>query len=225
MKAFGISISFELMAWIIAILVIIIIVSWNLAQGKKRFYQMKSSALKLHYKFLGNASGPISSALKNMWSFYSHREGYVTHIISGEISGTKFYFFDFNDRDKETQGNTGLLHSVVLFHPEEKEFPSFILFPEDFLVRFTTLGSDIKFENEAFSKAFWISGKNEDAVKKFITPEIQSSLLDIAKGVCFEAYDHWLAIYQVGKQVAPEELQTFIFDTHKIYKMLTFSVK
>jgi hypothetical protein len=110
--------------------------------------------------------------------------------------------------------------SVAAIRLREKVLPQFEMSPEGLVQKVGALMGmqDIDFESHPeFSRRYRLRGKSEEAVRRVFTPQVLGYFSQ-APGWSLEANGEWLVCYR-GRQMAPDELDTFLEETTRIARI------
>ncbi len=135
--------------------------------------------------------------------------------------GEAVSFFDFTYVVHTGKSSQAVIQTVALFQ-SEGDLPRFSLRPEHFGDRIASkLGwKDIDFEDEEdFSNAYFLKGKDESAVRSLFNWHLRDHL-SREQGWSLEGEGHWVLIYRHGKRASPGDYARFIEATETLFGYL-----
>lgn len=147
----------------------------------------------------------------------------VTNIIRGHRDGLEVVLLDyvFAVRQLGWKNYRWYRQTICALRFPAGLYPEFEMRPRRFLEMSAILGERaIDFEsNPEFSKTYRLHGKDESAVREAFRPGVLQYFMDRPEW-CVEANGEWIVVYQLGRQVWPENLASHLQETSYIARLL-----
>lgn len=152
--------------------------------------------------------------------WFQHRSSRVIrNILRKRNADGKTILFDYEFiQDKNQRDQT-----VAAFQVSNRNLPEFRLRPKN---SFDNIGAffgrqDINFESQReFSQCYRLRGEVETAIRELFNFNILQ-FFSQTSGWWIEGKGEWLVIYQINRQIEPEELSTFLMQTTQISQLFS----
>lgn len=132
--------------------------------------------------------------------------------------------FDYEFQQGSGENSTQYHQTVAAFQVPNRNLPEFSLRTENIFDKIRELFSkqDINFDfAPEFSKSYRLEGQPETTIRKAFNFDILQ-FFSQNPGWWLEGHGQWLVIYQINRQVKPEELSAFLQKTTQISQLFSY---
>lgn len=150
------------------------------------------------------------------------RQRVSSNILRRQVDPLDVVLYDYRYTTGSGKSSHTHQQTVALFHSPRLRVPHFVLKPEGWVSRLGEFfgAQDIDFADvPEFSRKFVLSGKDERAIRDFLTRDRLQTLSEMDK-LCLEAQPGSLLVWFDHRRVPPEELQTFFQQAFSAYTAL-----
>ncbi len=152
------------------------------------------------------------------------------HGFKGKYGQAEILVFNYHYEELSSDVNDEYLRTAVVFSLNPAALPAFYLRPRTLSERiFKEKGIFFK-EDKDFSKRYFLTGDEPDAVRKLFNPQVRKVLKEMKPDWAMAAKDGYLVIYADGKMdeainAEYEALREYLDQTYLLFRVLTAAVK
>jgi len=192
------------------------------AAERKRREALEQFCLMRGFRFeqeRPGAEAALAALFEPFRSGHSRKWGYT---LTGAFSGRPITAFEY--RWVTGGGKSSQTHVVhgILWESVNAHLPAFTLGPENFLTRIAGVfgAQDIDFDDTPdFSSAYRLRGKDEAAIRAFLTPALRQYLA-LAPGQRMAADGTRLLWWRDGRLPKPDQLEQFLMEGDAVARKL-----
>jgi hypothetical protein len=192
------------------------------AAERKRREALEQFCLMRGFRFEAGRPGAeaaLAALFEPFRSGHSRRWGYT---LTGEVSGRPVTAFEY--RWVTGGGKSSQRHDVhaILWETPGGRLPAFTLGPENLLTRLAGVfgAQDIDFDDSPeFSSAYRLRGKDEAAIRAFLTPELRQ-YLTLTPGPQIAADGSHLLLWRRGRFPKPDQMEQFLMEGDAVARRL-----
>lgn len=147
----------------------------------------------------------------------------ISNILCKDSALGKTFLFDYEFQEVSRKNSKQNSQTVAAFYIINRNLPEFRLRPETLLDRVGEFfgWQDINFESyPEFSKSYRLQGQIEAAIRETFNFKVLQFFTQNPSW-WLEGGGEWLVIYQINKQVKPEELSLFLQQTAQISQLFS----
>ncbi|NQU98942.1 hypothetical protein HQ533_05755 [Candidatus Woesearchaeota archaeon] len=185
---------------------------------KKRRQAMSEEAVRIGFSFEPKGDDGFVEKLLVFKSFKKGHRHRAKNVLKGRRNSLSWSIFDYRysvgyGKHSRTYNQTVAMVNLGIMAP------SFYLTKGSFLHKLgSTFGyRDIDFEsNPEFSKKYYLSGQDEQAIRKLFSSNILNFFGSVEVKFTVEAEGDKLVVFRPNKKVKPVEIDDYIQDASKI---------
>lgn len=147
----------------------------------------------------------------------------IRNILRKHSADGEAIIFDYEFEQASGDSSIQYHQTVAAFWVPNRNLPEFCLRPENIFDKIGELfgRQDIDFDlTPQFSKCYRLQGQSEPAIRAAFNFNVLQ-FFSQNPGWCLEGKGKWLVIYQINKQVKPEELSVFLQQRNQISQLFS----
>jgi hypothetical protein len=198
---------------VVLLLAVGALISLAIASVRRRTRSLAAVAQQLGFSFSEADANFLGDTQLAAPLFTTGDDRMAENIMEGSVGGLRTVLFDYRfevPNTGEAAGTVTRTQSVAAFASPSHQLPSFRLQKKRLLsLSFTRV--DVEGSPE-FSKRFFLTGKDAEGVRRTYSPQLVNFLVTAnVNEKCFiEGAGRWLAFYQPGKRLPPNEWAGFL---------------
>lgn len=209
-----------IIAGVIAVIALIIFLAHQAEQ--KRIAKFRETAIELGFEYLETLPLETDGQRGRFELFNTGRGRKATNILRRVVGDLSVLVFDYGYTVGSGKHQRRHMQTVVMFRHLDVRFPKFRLTPEGWLSKLGAIfgSKDFDFQDDiAFSKAFVLSGTDEQAVRELFQAE-QRSLLCQHPTFSAEAADDCLIVWTQSRRIEPKDTKAFFEQAFEVFSSL-----
>ena len=191
---------------------------YSVHQAKKRTEAFQAQANEMGLDF-AETSDELIGRLGDFALFKRGRGKRTRNVLTGDAGDVKISIFDYRYTTGSGKNKTVHKQTIVLLESANIHAPAFSMRQQGFFDKFgKALGfQDIDFTSHPkFSKMFVLQGPNEEAVRKFFTPQLLE-FFETQERVSVEGGFGRIMTYSARKVLKPEEVKDGLARAYEVY--------
>jgi len=211
---------------LIALGVLVLVVALILIGRKARRARtdaLQQASLAVGFGFEAEGDLDQIKALGDLPLYSRGHSRHLKNVMSGRTGGDEARIFDYQYTTGGGKESHTWRQTVALYPGGGRGLPDFVLAPENVLHKLGGLlgYQDIDFDSSpVFSSRYLLRGSDETAIRSAFTVETRA-FLEQEQGWTVEVESGNVGIYRAGKRSKPEEVATFLEQSHAVLRALT----